>query len=133
MSTFNGDSMNIFWLGLLGVASAQTKSAPLNLSPHHKYDSPPKQEAMLEKELIQTREKTVVIDGLPYKQIEYQGKIFQVSARQADMQMDCRRSSIPPETFAVDTSVTVTQYSRLFLETLRLKCNEKTGTLITMP
>lgn len=115
-------------------AQAQDSSKPLDLIPHPQYvPSKGAENQRLEKDLIETREKIVFLNGVMYKQVEFRGDRFLINASQAETFVDCKRVDMPEDSFAVDGSVSVAQHTKLFMESLRQKCNHTSNSIDVSP
>jgi hypothetical protein len=126
----------LFFLSLLALAAvivrAQTSpqaGKTLDLTPHVNYGTP-SPEKDLPKELV-TKERLVTIQGVKYKQIQYNGETYTVNAAQPESIVDCSRTALPQDTYAAEATYKVTKHTGLFMASLRQQCDEKSHSVTT--
>ena len=123
-------AMSVASLTIFGaISKADPSGKPVDLQPH--FAKTPIAPQFIDTDLIVTHESTVTVDGVEFRQIDYEDKRIYLKARQPEVRADCNVARLPRETFAIDGSVKLTKRSRLYLESLRQGCVG--GQIVTKP
>jgi uncharacterized protein YfaS (alpha-2-macroglobulin family) len=123
----------MIFLGIfLAMTMAEAQSKSLNLNPSNDYIQPPPTKR-IETGAIAVRERSIVVDGTTFRQIEYKGQFYLVRGRQSESYVDCQRVNLPTDTFAADAELKTSRYTRVFVESLRQSCDEKMHAISVSP
>lgn len=108
---------------------AQKSSDSLDLSPTNSLLTPKTQ--LERQDYVETEERIVTINGVDFQQIRYGTDTFYIQMNTPDSAAACTFHDQTEKMYAVKAAAKVTRRARVFVESLRQRCDRKTGSIVT--